>query len=121
MEHSQTVENMIRWALEKIGESEYSGWCLSFIEDALEISNQIEIFGGDCAKESCNMYYDAIQLGEPERGAFVFYDCLCQSEEGTVNWGHCGSKQIPRPVSLHDTPALYKKHSFLHSKAVYQV
>ena len=90
MQHSQIMENMIRWALEKIGDSKYSGWCLSFIEDALEISNQIEIFGGDCAKESCNMYYDAIQLGEPERGAFVFYDCLCQSEDGIVNWGHCG-------------------------------
>ena len=32
-----------------------------------------------------------------------------------------GSKQTPHPVSLHDNPALYKKHSFLHSKAVYQV
>lgn len=63
MQRSQIVENMIHWAMEKIGESKYSGWCLSFIEDALEISNQIEIFGGDCAKESCNMYYDAIQFG----------------------------------------------------------
>ena len=90
MQNAQIVENMIRWALGKIGDSKYSGWCLSFIEDALEISNQIEIFGGDCAKESCNMYYDAIQFGEPERGAFAFYDCLCQSEDGIVNWGHCG-------------------------------
>ena len=90
MQHSQIAENMIHWALGKIGDPKYSGWCMSFIEDALEISNQIEIFGGDCAKESCNMYYDAIQFGKPERGAFVFYDCLCQSEDGTVNWGHCG-------------------------------
>ena len=80
MENAQIAENMIRWALGKIGDSNYSGWCLSFIE----------IFGGDCAKESCNMYYDAIQFGEPNRGAFVFYDCLCQSEDGIVNWGHCG-------------------------------
>ena len=36
------------------------------------------------------MYYDAIQTGVPERGAFVFYDCMCPSEEGLVNWGHCG-------------------------------
>ena len=90
MQNAQIVENMIRWALGKIGDSRYSGWCLSFIEDALEISNQIEIFGGDCAKESCDMYYDAIQFGKPERGAFVFYDCLCPSENGPVNWGHCG-------------------------------
>jgi cell wall-associated NlpC family hydrolase len=33
---------------------------------------------------------DKFQFGEPERGAFVFYDCLCQSEDGIVNWGHCG-------------------------------
>ena len=90
MQNSQMVENMINWAKGKIGNPEYSGWCLSFIEDALEISNQIEIFGGDCAKESCDMYHDAIQFGIPERGAFVFYDCLSQSEDGIVNWGHCG-------------------------------
>ena len=27
-----------------------------------------------------------------------------------------GSKQIPHPFLLHNSPALYKKHSFLHSK-----
>jgi cell wall-associated NlpC family hydrolase len=27
---------------------------------------------------------------KPERGAFVFYDCICQGSEGPVNWGHCG-------------------------------
>ena len=31
------------------------------------------------------------------------------------------SKQTPHPVLLHYNPALYKKHLFLHSKAVYQV
>lgn len=45
--------NMIAWAKEKLGIREYAGWCLSFIEDALEQSNDIEIFGGDSAKESC--------------------------------------------------------------------
>lgn len=90
MNDSVMIENMLKWAEEKIGNSEYAGWCLSFIEDALEISNNIEIFGGASAKESCEMYYDAIQTGVPERGAFVFYDCMCPSEEGLVNWGHCG-------------------------------
>ena len=90
MNESVMIENMIRWAEEKVGSSQYAGWCLSFIEDALEISNHIEIFGGDCAKESCEMYYDAIQTGMPERGAFVFYDCMCPGEDGLVNWGHCG-------------------------------
>ena len=84
------TENMIRWAEGKLGSTEYALWCLAFIEDALEISNQIEIFGGDSAKESCEMYKDALRGGVPERGAFVFYDCLCPSENGPVNWGHSG-------------------------------
>ena len=84
------TENMIRWAESKLGSRKYAGWCLSFIEDALEISNGIEIFGGDSAKESCEMYKDALQGGTPERGSFVFYDCLCRGENGPVNWGHCG-------------------------------
>lgn len=90
MNNSVMVENMLKWAEEKFGNAQYAGWCLSFIEDALEISNNIEIFGGSSAKESCEMYYDAIQAGVPERGAFVFYDCMCPSDEGLVNWGHCG-------------------------------
>ena len=84
------TENMIRWAESKLGSTEYAGWCLSFIEDALEISNGIEVFGGDSAKESCEMYKDTLQGGAPGRGAFVFYDCLCLSENGPVNRGHCG-------------------------------
>lgn len=31
-----------------------------------------------------------MRQGDPERGAFVFYDCVCGSAEGPVNWGHCG-------------------------------
>ena len=38
-----------------------------------------------------------------------------------VNLSLFGSKQTPHPVLLHNNPALYKKHLFLHSKAVYQV
>jgi len=81
---------MLDWADGKLGSEEYTGWCLSFIEDALELGNDIEIFGGDSAKESAELYSDAIRTDEPELGAFVFYDCLCQSENGPVNWGHCG-------------------------------
>lgn len=84
------IQNMIRWAENRLGCSEYAGWCLSFAEDALEKSNEIEIFGGDSAKESCELYRDALHAGKPEKGAFVFYDCLCPGEAGPVNWGHCG-------------------------------
>ena len=84
------IENMIHWAEEKLGERKYAGWCLSFIEDALEISNGIEIFGGESAKESAELYSDAMKSGLPSRGSFVFYDCMCISQDGPVNWGHCG-------------------------------
>ena len=87
---SGMIESMIAWAEERIGETKYCGWCLSFIEDALEISSGIEIFGGDSAKESALLYSDAMRQGEPERGAFVFYDCICPGEDGPVNRGHCG-------------------------------
>ena len=84
------MDNMISWAMDHLNDERYAGWCLSFIEDALEISNDIEIFGGDSAKESSEMYSDALRKGAPEKGAFVFYDCLCWNEDELVNWGHCG-------------------------------
>ena len=71
MTNEQMTENMIVWAKDKLGIPEYVGWCLDFIEDALEQSNDIEIFGGDSAKESCEMYKDSLQIGIPERGAFA--------------------------------------------------
>ena len=40
---------------------------------------------------------------------------------GFVNLILFDSKQTPHLVLLHNNPALHKKHSFLHSKAVYQV
>ena len=86
----EMIENMIAWAQSRLGETRYAGWCLDFIEDALEIGNGIEIFGGDCAKASAELYADAMRGGDPPRGAYVFYDCVCRSGEGPVNWGHCG-------------------------------
>ena len=87
---NELTENMISWAEDKLGSREYAGWCLSFIEDSLEKSNVIEIFGGDTAKESALLYADGMRKGIPERGSFVFYDCICQNPDGPVNWGHCG-------------------------------
>lgn len=83
---TELTENMIRWAEDKLGSKEYAGWCLTFIEDALEKSNGIEIFGGNSAKESALLYADGMCQGIPERGAFVFYDCICLSPDGLVNW-----------------------------------
>ena len=81
------TENMIRFAECKLDSTEYAGWCLAFIEDALEISNNIEVFGGDSATESCELYKDALRGGMPERGAFAFYNCLCPGEIEPINWG----------------------------------
>ena len=87
---NELIQNMIRWAEDRLGGTEYAGWCLSFVEDALEKSNGIEIFGGDSAKESALLYADRMCQGKPERGVFVFYDRICQGPDGPVNWGHCG-------------------------------
>lgn len=61
MRIEKLTENMIRFAESKLDSTEYAGWCLSFIEDALEKSNIIEIFGGDTAKESALLYADAMR------------------------------------------------------------
>ena len=90
MRIEKLTENMIRFAESKLDSTEYAGWCLSFIEDALEKSNIIEIFGGDTAKESALLYTYAMRKGIPKRGVFVFYDCICLGPDGPVNWGHCG-------------------------------
>ena len=65
---SELTENMIRWATDNLDRREYAGWCLSFIEDALEKSNGIEIFGGNSAKESCKMYRDAGRAAKRDAG-----------------------------------------------------
>ena len=90
MNETKYTENMILWAESRLGSTQYAGWCLSFIEDALEQGNGIEIFGGDSAKESGELYSDAMRTDVSERGAFVFYDCICLSDGGPVSWGHCG-------------------------------
>lgn len=41
MRMEKLIENMIRLAESKLGSTEYAGWCLALIEDALEISNHI--------------------------------------------------------------------------------
>ena len=45
-------------------------------------------------------YADGMRQGIPERGAFVFYDCICQGPDGPVNWGHCG-------ISLGDSRIIH--------------
>ncbi len=52
MTNEQMIANMIMRAKSKLGIPEYAGWCLAFIEDALEQSNDIEIFGDGTNRQS---------------------------------------------------------------------
>ena len=74
-EFERFITNAIRWAQERLGATEYAGRCLSFVEDAYEESNHVEIFGGSSAQESADEYGAAQNRGEPPLGAFVFYAC----------------------------------------------
>lgn len=84
------IENAIQWAFTYIGSTDYQFMCLGFVEDALERSNNIEIFGGDTAKESADLYKDSMQTEVPPKGTFVFYNCIGIIDGITKNWGHVG-------------------------------
>jgi len=84
------IENAIAWAEEHLGSDGYPFLCLAFVEDAYEISNGIEMFGGSTAKESADEYGTQEMPEIPPRGAFVFYDCFGTLEGTTKNWGHVG-------------------------------
>ncbi|MGA9397139.1 MAG: NlpC/P60 family protein [Anaerolineaceae bacterium] len=90
MDCQTTIENAIKWAGNKSGSDEYPFLCLAFVEDAYEMSNQIEIFGGDSAKESADKYGVQLTPEIPPAGAFVFYDCSGSIEGVYKNWGHVG-------------------------------
>ena len=84
------IENTVKWSKSHLDSEKYIMKCLSFVEDALEISNGIEIYGGDTAKESADLYANSINTGEPPRGSFVFYDCKGEIDGKFDNWGHVG-------------------------------
>ena len=53
------TENMIRFAESKLGSTEYAGWCLAFIEDALEISNHmghVVVFTGQARHHAWHLH-----------------------------------------------------------------
>ena len=84
------IENAIIWAKSQIGSIDYCTKCLAFVEDSLERSNNIEIFGGDTAKESAELYEAYKKTSIPPKGAFVFYDCFGEIGGVSKNWGHVG-------------------------------
>lgn len=85
---NQIIDNAITWAVAQEGSPEYCLICLAFVEDALERSNNIEVFGGDYAAESAEIYEAWRNTSEPPKGAFVFYDANGVINGEVKNWGH---------------------------------
>jgi len=84
------VEQAIAWALDHLGSTDYALRCLSFVEDAYEKPNAIEVFGGSTAKESAELYGAAESSGDPPPGAFVFFDTHGVVDGAERDWGHVG-------------------------------
>lgn len=82
--------NAIRWALDRMGSTDYATRCLAFVEDAVERSNGVEVFGGDDAAESSRLYGADAAEGEPSLGAFVFYESVGEWFGDRRDWGHVG-------------------------------
>ncbi len=90
MTRSEIVERAVAWALERVGSSAYGLRCLSFVEDAYEVPNRIEVFGGATARESCEVYGAADRSGAAPRGAFVFFETAGIVDGVPRDWGHVG-------------------------------
>ena len=84
------VDRAIRWAMEMLDSTEYQTLCLKFVEDAYEISNDIELDGCSTAKESADACNAQENVGVPPKGAYVFYACWGTIEGKRRNWGHVG-------------------------------
>ena len=84
------VARAVDWAVRQVGSDAYGLRCLSFVEDAYEVANAIEVFGGSTAKESAELYDAAARDGEPPRGAFVFFETSGIVEGVERDWGHVG-------------------------------
>ncbi|CAM5326679.1 hypothetical protein SGLAM104S_03580 [Streptomyces glaucescens] len=84
------VDNAIAWARNRLGTTSYTSRCLAFVEDAYERSNRLEVFAGDFAAESAELYAARDNTGVPPAGAFVFYDTTGTLFGRRRNWGHVG-------------------------------
>jgi cell wall-associated NlpC family hydrolase len=84
------IKNAIEWAQAQLGSEAYAFRCLAFVEDAYEIANRVEIFGGSSAKESADEYGTWREPSTPPPGTFVFYDNSGTLFDTYKNWGHVG-------------------------------
>lgn len=82
--------NAVAWALAREGSPAYTTRCLAFVEDAIERSNGLEMFGGDYAAESARLYGASARTGEPPAHALVFYESTGELFGDRRDWGHVG-------------------------------
>lgn len=82
--------NAATWALERLDSTAYATRCLAFVEDAIERSNDIEVFGGDDAAESARLYGASENTGPPPTHALVFYESVGELFDERRDWGHVG-------------------------------
>jgi hypothetical protein len=88
LKFEREIENAITWARNHMDSKDYRLRCLAFVEDAYERSNGIEMWGGDDARESAELYEVHKNMGSPPKGAFIFYYCSGLVEGELKNWGH---------------------------------
>jgi uncharacterized protein YycO len=85
------VDGAVDWAKSKLGSIGYAFKCLTFVEDAYELGNDICLDGQGCtAKEAADAYRAQDHGGIPPVGAYVCYDCWGTIESEYRNWGHIG-------------------------------
>ena len=84
------VDTALTWAQAHLGETRYATWCLSFVEDAFERGNNIELDGYATAKEAADGYGARDDGNVPPAGALAFYDWHGDINGIDKNWGHVG-------------------------------
>jgi len=89
------IDKAIAWASKKmeIGDKNYSGWCLKFVQDAYEYTlpedNTVTRYG--YPKEAVDSgELEVINNETPPCGAYVFYEWWGTVEGEYRNWGHVG-------------------------------
>ena len=88
-EHESCADAAVRWAMGMIGSGDYRYRCVTFVREAYEIANHIELPRHHTAREAAEAY--GTEAGSvPPRGALVFYDYWGTLEGEHRNWGHVG-------------------------------
>ncbi|MDQ1216378.1 hypothetical protein QE411_001233 [Microbacterium arborescens] len=80
----------IAWAEDRRGSTAYATRCLAFVEDAVERANELEVFGGDDAAATAELFHASDRTDPPPRGAFAFYSAIGEIAGRTKDWGHVG-------------------------------